>query len=133
MFDWYHSRFTLSFSNDFSVLGNVYARQGATSQPVSLLSASGAGSGKYGLWPGDVNRNGSITSSDVTAVNAGITGPASGNTNIYNVRDVNLDRNVTSADASVTNTSVASFASSSTTKVAAEKKIESNVPGEVKN
>jgi len=122
-----------SFSNDFSVLANAYTKQGATSQPMSPLATAGAGSNKYGLWPGDINRNGSITSSDVTALNTGIAGPASGNTNIYSVRDVNLDRNVTSADVSVTNASVASFASSSTRKVAPEKKVESHVPGEVKN
>jgi hypothetical protein len=121
-----------TFSNNFSQLANVYTKPGATSQPVSLLAASGAGSTKYGLWPGDVNRNGSITSSDLTAINAGIAGPVSGNTNTYSVRDVNLDRNVTSADASVTNASVASFASSSAGRIASEKKIESNVPGEIK-
>jgi hypothetical protein len=126
------SNLTASFANDFSLLGNVYAKLGATSQPVALLAASGAGSTRYGLWPGDVNRNGSITSSDVTPVNTAIAGPASGNTNIYDIRDVNLDRNITSADVSVTNASVASFASSSTAGIASEKKIESHVPGEVK-
>jgi hypothetical protein len=122
-----------TFANDFSSLANTYAKQGATSQPLSLLATSGAGSSRYGLWPGDINRNGSITSSDVTAVNAGVAGPTSGNTNTYSVRDVNLDRNVTSADVSVTNASVSSFASSSTTRISGDKKVESHVPGEVKN
>jgi hypothetical protein len=122
-----------SFSNDYSLVANVYARQGTSSQPVALLATSGAGSTRYGLWPGDVNRNGNIAVSDLALINAAIAGPASGNTNIYSVRDVNLDRNVTSADVSVTSASVASSASSGTGLIAREKKMESNVPGEVKN
>jgi hypothetical protein len=121
-----------SFSNDFSLVANVYAKQGASSQPVAPLAVSGAGNTRYGLWPGDNNRNGSITSSDITLINAAIAGPTSGNTNTYDPRDVNLDRNITSADASVTNASVASFASSSTARMAGEKKMESHVPGEIK-
>jgi hypothetical protein len=126
------SNATATFSNDFSLLANVYSRQGSASQPVTLLATSGAGSSKYGLWPGDIDWNGSISATDVAPVNETISGTASGNTNIYHAKDVNLDRKVTPADVSVIQTSVTSAASSSTVLTAREKKIESNVPGEVK-
>ena len=102
-----------TFTNDYSILANSYKKPAATSNPTVLLASSGAGSTLYGMWPGDVNSNGSITSSDVTPINTAIAGPSSGNTNVYNVRDTNLDKNVTSADASIANTSIAAFASSS--------------------
>lgn len=123
---------TGTFANDFSVYANNYEKAGATSPAASQLATSGAGSTKYGLWPGDVNRSGSVTSSDVTPINIAIAGSASGNTNIYNPRDTNLDRNVTAADASVTNSSVAAFAVTSSGKVSPPKKV-SHVPGEVKD
>ena len=122
---------TGNFLNDFSDYANNYEKAGVTSPAASMLASSGAGLNKYGLWPGDVNRSGSVTSSDVTPINVAIAGPASGNTNTYNLRDTNLDRNITAADVSVTNSSIASFAVTSTGKANTTKK-ESHVPGEVK-
>jgi hypothetical protein len=132
------SNLAAEFTNDFSLLANVYEKPGATSQPVSLLAASAPGNTKYGLWPGDINSSGSVTPSDVTPINVAIAGPASGNTNVYNVRDANLDRNVTAADVSVTNTSVAVFAQTSSFRASGNntttlpKNAASHVPGEQK-
>ena len=122
-----------TFTNNYSILANSYKKPAATSNPTVLLASSGAGSALYGMWPGDVNSNGSITSSDVTPINTAIAGPASGNTNVYNVRDTNLDKNVTSADASIANTSIAAFASSSSSVAnKLESALTSQVPGEGK-
>lgn len=125
-----------TFNNNFSVFANIYKNPAATSDPATLLSASGAGSTLYGMWPGDVNRSGSVTTSDITPINIAISGPASGNTNVYNVRDVNYDKNVTTADVSVTNTSIAAFAQASALRpirvnaVVVERELTSHVPGE---
>lgn len=121
-----------SFTNDFSVYANNYEKVGASSQAASLLAATGAGSTKYGMWPGDVNRNGSVTSSDVTPINITIAGPVLGNTSVYSTRDTNLDRNVTSADVSVTNSAVAALAATSSSRMGnASPQKQSHVPGEV--
>ncbi len=125
------SNVTGDFTNDFSVLTNSYKKPGATSDPTVILAASGIGSTLHGMWPGDVNSNGSVTSSDITPVKVAIAGPLSGNSNVYNVRDTNLDMNVTSADVSVANTSIAAFAASSSSKQnGTEKVLTSHVPGE---
>lgn len=129
------------FTNDYSLLANVYQNPSATSQPVSLLAAVAPGNTKYGLWPGDVNANGSVTSSDVTPINIAIAGAPAGNTNVYNVRDANLDRNVTAADVSATNSSISGFAQTSSSKTSASGnntninvgKISSHVPGEIRS
>jgi hypothetical protein len=137
------SNATGDFANDFSLLANVYEKPAATSQPISLLATTAPGNTKYGLWPGDVNANGNVTPSDVTPINIAISGPVSGNTSVYNVRDANLDRNVTPADVSVTNSSVSGFAQSSSSRSSTTiitnptnprvKIISSHVPGESKS
>jgi len=130
------SNATGSFSNNFSVFANVYKNPSATSEAVTVLFNSLPGSGLYGMWPGDVNRSGSVTTADVSPINIAIVGPSSGNTNVYNVRDVNLDRNVTTADVSNANFSIANFANSSTFRMMnpgysnLPKVIKSHVPGE---
>jgi hypothetical protein len=122
-----------NFTNNYAVLANSYKKPTATSNPTVLLAATGAGNTLYGMWPGDVNGSGSVTSSDITPVNIAIAGPLSGNANVYNVRDTNLDKNVTSADASITNASIAAFAASSSGKQnGTEGVLTSQVPGEVK-
>lgn len=122
-----------NFSNNYSVLANSYKKPAATSGPTVLLAASGAGSTLYGMWPGDVNSNGSVTSSDITPINIAIAGPLSGNANVYNVRDTNLDKNVTSADASITNAAIAAFAASSSSRInVVNQVLTSQVPGESK-
>lgn len=126
-----------SFTNNFAVLAEVYAKPTATSPPEALLATSGAGSTLYGLWQGDVNGNGSVTSADYTLVNNAVIGPVSGNTDLYNVRDVNMDRNVTSTDLSLTNNSLLGQATTSSSRNAAgqtgpvvRKPVVSHVPGE---
>lgn len=132
------SNVTGDFTNDFSLIANVYEKPGATSQAISLLAASAPGNTKYGLWPGDVNNSGSVTASDVTPINVAIAGAPAGNSSVYNVRDANLDRNVTAADVSVTNTSVAGFAQTSSSLRASGTNtkpktsiVASHVPGDV--
>lgn len=134
------SNATGDFTNDYSLLANVYQNPGATSQPVSLLAVTAPGNTKYGLWPGDINATGNVTSSDITPINIAIAGPSTGNTNVYNVRDANLDRNVTPADVSATNSSISGFAqtSSSRTSVSGNTnintgKVSSHVPGEIRS
>jgi len=128
------SNATGTFANNYAVLGNSYKKSGATSNPTVLMATTGTGSTLYGMWPGDVNSNGSVTSSDITPVNIAIAGPSTGNTNVYNVRDTNLDKNVTSADASITNASIAAFAASSSSFVdgTGGDTLKSQVPGESK-
>jgi len=122
-----------TFTNNYSALANSYKKAAATSNPTVLLAASGAGSTLYGMWPGDVNSSGSVTSSDVTPINIAIAGPLSGNANVYNVRDTNLDKNVTSADVSITNAALAAFAASSSSRaIGANGVLVSQVPGEAK-
>lgn len=132
------SNVTGDFTNDFSLIANVYEKPGATSQAISLLAASAPGNTKYGLWPGDVNNSGSVTASDVTPINVAIAGTAAVNSNVYNVRDANLDRNITAADVSVTNTSVAGFAQTSSSLRASGTNtkpktsvVTSHVPGDI--
>ncbi len=127
------SNSTGDFTNNYAVLANSYKKTGATSDPTVLLASSGAGSTLYGMWPGDVNASGSVTSSDVTPINIAIAGPLSGNANVYNVRDTNLDKNVTSADVSITNAAIAAFAASSSSKAnGINEVLASQVPGEGK-
>ena len=133
------SNATGDFANNFSLLANVYQKPGAASAPVSLLSASAPGNTKYGMWPGDVNNSGSVTLEDISPINTAVGGPATGNTNVYNVRDANLDRNVTAADVSVVNSSIAAFAQTSAGRLVLStlpisqpisKPANSSVPGE---
>jgi hypothetical protein len=128
------SNLTGSYSNNFAVLANSYKNPSATSDPTVQLATTGAGATLWGMWPGDVNRSGTVTTADVTPINIAIAGPASGNTNVYNVRDANFDRNVTTADVSVTNTSIAAFAAASATRLAlgirSETALQTSVPGE---
>lgn len=121
-----------TFTNNFSSLGNVYTKSSPLSPPATTLFPTLPGSGLYGMWSGDVNKDNSVTTADLTPINIAISGPASGNTNVYNPRDLNLDFNITSADLSITNKSINGFANSSSTKSSTnstEKKIlSSHVP-----
>ena len=105
-----------SFTNNYSVLANNYIKPSPLSLPATTLFATLPGSGLYGLWGGDVNRDKSVTTVDLTPINIAIAGAAIGNTNVYNPRDINLDKNVTTADLSITNRSVNGFANSSSSK-----------------
>ena len=122
-----------TFTNNYSVLANSYKKPASTSDPTVLLAASGAGSTLYGMWPGDVNSNGSVTSSDIGLIISAAVGPSSGNTNIYTVRDINLDKNVTSADLGIAVGAAVAFAATSSSRANGKNVIlESQVPGEVK-
>jgi hypothetical protein len=131
------SNMTGDFSNDFSMITNIYEKPAVTSPPVSLLAVTPPGNSKYGLWPGDVNNSGSVNPGDITPINISIAGPASGNANVYTVRDTNMDRNVTAADVSVTNTSITGFAQTSAFRTNGTngntKSVSSHVPGELRS
>jgi hypothetical protein len=94
-----------SYANNFSTIGNYYDNAGATSDPATLLGPSAPGNTIYGMWPGDVNISRTVTATDVSLINATLSGPSIGNTNVYSSRDITLDRNVTPADISQTNAS----------------------------
>lgn len=92
------SNVTGTFTNDFSSLSNVYKPAGAASDPLTLLS----GGTKYGLWPGDVNKNGVVNSTDITAIKAAISSAASG----YLLTDVNLNSGINSTDITLTKNTI---------------------------
>lgn len=126
-----------TFSNDFSLLSNSYKNPTSLSDAVTVLSSTAPGINLYGLWPGDVNQNGSVTTTDLTPVNVAISGLPVVNTNIYDVKDVNLDKNVTTTDLTNVNFSIFNFAKSSTSKINPfitnqPAVLVSQVPGEVK-
>jgi len=65
------------------------------------------------MWPGDVNRNGTVSSADLTPIYSVVGSTPDQNTNLYSVRDVNLDTNITNADASNASYSISNFANAS--------------------
>lgn len=107
-----------TFANNFSDLANVYAKPGATSAPAVVLAATAPGNALYGLWYGDSNANGAVTSLDATQVNNALIGPTSGNINVYSSRDLNMDRNVTSLDATQVNNAILGTAVTGTYRIA---------------
>ncbi len=117
---------TGTFSNDFSALANVYQKPSASSAAMCLLASSVPGNTLYGLWPGDVNANGSVALEDIAPINIAIAGPTAGNSNVYSPMDVNLDKQITAADVSVTRTSMAGFAQTSTSKLPVNNSLDPN-------
>ncbi len=105
-----------TFSNNFSAIANVYTKPSPLSLPATTMFPSLPGSALYGMWGGDVNKDKSVTTVDLTPINIAIAGAAIGNTNVYNPRDINLDKNVTTADLSITNKSITGFANSSSSR-----------------
>jgi len=98
------SNTTGTFTNDFSAIANVYKPSGASSDPLVLLSGV---TGKYGMWAGDANKNGSVNVADVNAVKLAISQSSTGYlnsdvnlSNSLNVTDVNLVKTTTSASGS---------------------------------
>ena len=129
------SNTTGSYTNSFAALANVYQKPTVLSAPAVVLSAAAPGNALFGLWAGDVNNNGAVTTSDITPINNAISGPSTGNTNVYNVRDINLDTNVTTTDITLTNRSISNTAATSSSRGTATtnnkpKNATSNVPGE---
>jgi len=82
-----------TFTNDFTLLPNVYKAPGAASNPVVLLS-DGI---HYGLWAGDVNSNGIVDITDVNTVKTAIAGSATG----YGLTDANLSAVINGTDVSL--------------------------------
>jgi len=102
-----------TFANDFSVAANAYTNPLASSTPTTVLFPSSPGNSLYGMWPGDVNRNGTVSSADLTPIYSVVGSTPDQNTNLYSVRDVNLDTNITNADASNASYSISNFANAS--------------------
>lgn len=118
-----------SFTNDFTVLANVYRSATATTDPVVALAGSTT---KFGLWAGDANTSGTIGSTDVSSVKASIAGGLGG----YRSQDVNMDGNTNSTDVSLVKLmtanggsgSVPAFWSGGTTSGNNNVNIESHLP-----
>lgn len=108
-----------TYSNDFSVLANNYSKVGPTNAPAVLLP----GSTKYGLWPGDANRDGGVNSSDISLVKVQVNNAASG----YQPGDVNLDSTVNSGDIALTKFSVNNAAGTHSSRNGATKTLTSHV------
>lgn len=125
-----------TFTNDFSIAANAYTNPLASSSPTTILFTSAPGNTLYGMWPGDVNRNGTVSSSDLTPIYSVVGSTPDQNTNLYSVRDVNLDKNITNADASNASYSISNFANASVSKpgfintVNLPHILKSHVPGE---
>ncbi|MEX0635396.1 MAG: hypothetical protein WD135_01405, partial [Ferruginibacter sp.] len=96
-----------TFSNDYSLLANVYKRVDASSVPLVLL----AGGVEYGLWAGDANRSGSINATDVNVIRLGIATPLTG----YQASDVNLSNSVNSTDVNLSRNIISQSGSGSGT------------------
>ena len=87
-----------SYSNNFSLLTNVYKNPSSASTPLVTLPSSSL----YGLWAGDVNKSGSINGTDVSAIKVDITNGHAG----YRLTDVNLSNSINGTDVSLVKTSV---------------------------
>ena len=120
-----------SFANDYSVLANSYKVSGAPSDPMVLLSG---GSGKYGLWAGDANKNGVVNSTDVSAVKLAIASSSTG----YLLTDVNLSNSVNSTDVSLAKNTISASGSGGTPSAAninapLQEQVKTNIPGVISN
>lgn len=100
------SNITGSYANDFSALANCYKNPFATSDPLVLL---GGASGKYGMWAGDANKSNVVNGTDLSVVNNGIAGSASGYVN----SDINLSSTLNGTDVSITNNTLSQSGASS--------------------
>lgn len=84
------------FTNDYTLLANVYKPAGSPSDPLVLL----AGGVEYGLWAGDASRNGIVNVADANQILSAIAGSLSG----YLTTDITLNNNINVADVNVANT-----------------------------
>lgn len=86
-----------NFTNDFSVISNIYKNSSLPGDAVTLLSG-----GKYGLWSGDANKNGVVNATDVSAIKSAIANSATG----YLLTDVNLSNSINATDISATKATI---------------------------
>ena len=100
-----------TFANDYSSLANSYKANGASSDPVVLLSGGG---GKYGLWAGDANKSGVVNATDVSAVKLAIASSSTG----YLLTDLNLSNSINATDVSLAKSTISSSGSGSAPSVA---------------
>lgn len=85
-----------TFTNDYTLLANVYKPSGSPSDPLVLM----AGGVEYGLWAGDASRNGIVNVADANQILSAISGSLSG----YLTTDITLNNNINVADVNVANT-----------------------------
>jgi hypothetical protein len=95
-----------AFSNDFTVLSNVYRSPSSPSDPVIALAGTPT---RYGMWAGDANAGGTVSATDVSSIKSGISGGFTG----YRNQDVTMDSNVNGTDVSLTKLMTASAGSGS--------------------
>ncbi|MCP9750659.1 dockerin type I domain-containing protein [Ferruginibacter sp. HRS2-29] len=107
-----------TFANDFSAVANSYKPVGNTANPVVLLAGA---TGKYGLWPGDVNRNGFVNASDNNLIKVDIAASQSG----YRFSDINMNGIINAADNTVTKATIAASGAGSGARAAT---IKTNLP-----
>ena len=113
-----------TFASDYSALANSYKASGASSDPVVLLSG---GSGKYGLWAGDANKNGIVNGTDVSAIKLATASLATG----YLFTDANLSNSINGTDVSLTKITLSLLGSSSAPTIAnsiSKGRVQTNIP-----
>lgn len=111
-----------SFTNDFTVLANSY--KPGSSNPVVLLAG---GSGKYGMWAGDANKNGIVNPTDVNIIKADIASTASG----YRLTDATLNGAINPGDVNAAKATISSTGSGSGTDSRISVPVQTNIPGAV--
>jgi hypothetical protein len=109
-----------TIANDFSLLDKSYKDASAPGNPMVLLP----GGTKYGLWAGDVNKDGVVSVTDVNAVKLAIANSSVG----YQPSDVDLSNSITVTDVNLTKLTIASSGSTSSAARQAEVIVKSNVP-----
>jgi hypothetical protein len=112
-----------TFANDYSSLANSFKPSGSPSDPVVLLS----GGAKYGLWPGDANKNGVVNVTDINAIKIAIASSATG----YLFTDTNLSNSINVTDVNLTKVTISSSGTGGESAKAgppSEGKIRTNIP-----
>ena len=111
-----------TFTNDYTLLANSYKPAGAPSDPMVLLAGAG---GKYGLWMGDGNKNGTVNATDITVIKSAVAASTTG----YQFTDVNLSNSINATDVTLSKTTISqSGTGSGTTGRAALIVRKTNIP-----
>ncbi len=108
-----------SFDNDFTAVGNTYKDPSSPVTAVTLI-----GDSKFGLWPGDANKNGFVNATDVSAIKSAIAASASG----YLPVDVNLSNSINAIDISLSKLTISSSGTGSLGARAVNVNVKSSLP-----
>jgi hypothetical protein len=91
------SNVTGSYANNFSDITKSYKPSGAPSDPVVLLTGT-----TYGLWLGDINRNGIVNGTDVNLIKVAIANSSTG----YQFTDANMNNAINGTDVNLTKVTI---------------------------